>query len=122
MSADSMLTCIAPQCASHPCRSEFLEYAARMLDLTCFSPVDDMAQANVAAHLCTLYPAAGPSGALSLGGGPLTGVREGDTSLTFGFLQGMSANDMFWMKTPYGQQYLSLRDQSACSAPFLAKP
>lgn len=124
MSIDSELSIIAPQFDSMDTtrRNGYIAWASTFVSTTCFGAMYERAGAAVAAHLATLYPDGGPSSATSLSGGPLIGIREGDTGINFGFLQQAATADQWWLKTSYGSMWLMIREASACSGPFLAKP
>ena len=118
MSVSDLLDCLAPNCTGS-CRDTWVAQAEMWISRECFGPMADMAVALVAAHLCTIYPEGG--GGTPGGAGPITGLREGDTAVQFGFLQTIPADDVFWHRTPQGQQFLALQAASACSGPFLAR-
>lgn len=109
---------IAPQFASNASLSEYVAAAAEQLDVATWGGAYNQAVALLACHYMQLAAngAAGGGGAA----GAVASRKAGDVSIGYG--ASSSAAGTGYDLTIYGQQFVALRGELACTGPRLAGP
>lgn len=117
MSALSVFRVLAPEFAttSDSDVNTMIAQVATRIDTTSFTGVVDAAQARLAAHEFTLIARAAASSGGASGAGPVTSLRAGDLSVSFGTTAAalVSSGDDYYRSTHHGLAYLQLRDTRA---------
>lgn len=121
---------IAPNFATDTTRRDTaITMATRYLGATSakWGAVYNDAIANLAAHLLTIYDPNGPfaAGAGSVGAGPVTSIRTGDWAVSYAGPATMGSGatgDAVLMMTPYGQEYVRLRNSRAAGKARVVYP
>lgn len=110
----TLLRAIAPELAGvdDATVDVFLGLAAERMDATAWGDLFQQGAVYLAAHLCVLAQRAAATG-VSGGAGPVSAIKTGDVSVSFGAIGGViaTASMQAMSTTPHGLQYLALRRQ-----------
>ena len=116
------LTDIAPELAGEDEKrlERFIEMASRRVSARVFGKLYPDAVVYLAAHLITVSNRAKKTG--TAGAGPVQQVRTGGTTIAFGGGGNASAaGDEALNATPYGQEYLAIRNSRALTKGILLR-
>jgi hypothetical protein len=101
----TVLKRIAPEFADRADLNEWIFQASSQLSPDAWGNLYALGACYLAAHLLTISVGEQFS---SGGAGPVTSVKEGDLSLSFGSLSA-AGSDQYYLTTKYGAEYLRMR-------------
>jgi hypothetical protein len=107
MSVSSLLHIIAPQYDLTDHRNDFITMASSQVNRTWFGANYELAVANLAAHLITIYT----NSSYISGSGVITGKSEGDLSISYSAPSMTGGGNDSLNQTGFGREFLRLSDQ-----------